>query len=59
MAHYFTGMLFIIISLRDKDGFIRFIDFDLACTGPAGTEIALWIHRVLPQIDYDIRISYE
>lgn len=40
--------------LRDSMGIIRFIDFDLACTGPAGTEIALWIHRVLPQIDYDI-----
>lgn len=40
--------------LRDKNGVIRFIDFDLVCTGPAGTEIALWIHRVLPQIDYDI-----
>ena len=40
--------------LRDQDGIIRFIDFDLASTGPAGTEIALWIHRVLPQIEYDI-----
>ena len=40
--------------LRDRDGIIRFIDFDLASTGPAGTEIALWIHRVLPQIEYDI-----
>jgi len=40
--------------LRDKNGFIRFIDFDLASTGPAGVEIALWMHRVLPQIGYDI-----
>ena len=40
--------------LRDQDGIIRFIDIDLASTGPAGTEIALWIHRVLPQIEYDI-----
>ena len=40
--------------LRDQDGIIRFIDFDLASTGPPGTEIALWIHRVLPQIEYDI-----
>ena len=40
--------------LRDNLGIIRFIDFDLTCTGPAGTEIALWIHRVLPQIDYDL-----
>ena len=40
--------------LRDHKGVIRFIDFDLACIGPASTEIALWIHRVLPQIDYDL-----
>lgn len=40
--------------LRDHKGVIRFIDFDLACIGPAGTEIALWMHRVLPQIDYDL-----
>lgn len=40
--------------LRDKNGLIRFIDFDLASTGPAGTEIALWMHRVLPQIDYNV-----
>lgn len=40
--------------LRDHKDVIRFIDFDLACTGPAGTEIALWMHRVLPQIDYDL-----
>lgn len=40
--------------LRDRNGAIRFIDFDLACVGPSGTEIALWMHRVLPQIDYDL-----
>ena len=45
--------------LRDGNGVIRFIDFDLACTGPAGTEIALWIHRVLPQIDYDIDFLFD
>ena len=45
--------------LRDMNGVIRFIDFDLACTGPAGTEIALWIHRVLPQIDYDIDFLFD
>ncbi|MFJ7933547.1 phosphotransferase [Sporosarcina sp. NPDC096371] len=44
---------------RDTDGVIRFIDFDLACTGPAGTEIALWIHRVLPQIGYDIDFLFD
>ena len=40
--------------LRDRRSFIRFIDFDLACIGPANTEIALWIHRVLPHIDYNL-----
>lgn len=40
--------------LRDGDGFIRLIDFDLASIGDARTEIALWMHRVLPQIDYDL-----
>ncbi len=40
--------------LRDQDGLIRLIDFDLASIGPASTEIALWMHRVLPQIDYDL-----
>ena len=45
--------------LRDVEGKIRFIDFDLASTGPAGTEIALWIHRVLPQIDYDINFLFD
>lgn len=45
--------------LRDQNGLIRFIDFDLACTGPADTEIALWIHRVLPQIGYDIEFLFD
>lgn len=45
--------------LRGPDGIIRFIDFDLACSGPAGTEIALWIHRVLPQIGYDIEFLFD
>ena len=45
--------------LRDRDGVIRFIDFDLARTGPAGTEIALWIHRVFPQIGYDIDFLFD
>lgn len=40
--------------LCDQNGLIRLIDFDLATTGPASTEIALWMHRVLPQIDYDL-----
>ncbi|MFS0575346.1 phosphotransferase [Sporosarcina sp. 179-K 3D1 HS] len=45
--------------LRDPSGMIRFIDFDLACSGPAGTEVALWIHRVLPQIGYDIEFLFD
>ena len=44
---------------RDKNGIIRFLDFDLACLGPQGTEIALWVHRVLPQIDYDIDFLFD
>lgn len=40
--------------LCNQNGLIRLIDFDLATTGPASTEIALWMHRVLPQIDYDL-----
>ncbi|KXH87336.1 hypothetical protein AU377_01810 [Sporosarcina sp. HYO08] len=45
--------------LRDPNGMIRFIDFDLACTGPPGTELALWIHRVLPQIGYDVNFLFD
>lgn len=45
--------------LRDQGNIIRFIDFDLACIGPAETEIALWIHRVLPHIDYDIEFLFQ
>ncbi|MBD7983050.1 aminoglycoside phosphotransferase family protein [Sporosarcina sp. Sa2YVA2] len=40
--------------LRDYNGLIRFIDFDLACTGPPGVELALWVHRVLPNIGYHL-----
>lgn len=40
--------------LRDGNGLIRFIDFDLACTGPPGTELALWMHRVLPNVCYNL-----
>ncbi len=45
--------------LRDNKGVIQFIDFDLACTGPSGLEIALWIHRVLPEVNYDIAYLIE
>ncbi|SEJ24154.1 Phosphotransferase enzyme family protein [Bhargavaea ginsengi] len=40
--------------LRATDGNYVMIDFDLACTGPAGTETALWIHRVLPHVDFNL-----
>ncbi|MCG7345027.1 aminoglycoside phosphotransferase family protein [Sporosarcina sp. ACRSL] len=40
--------------LRDGNGLIRFIDFDLACLGPSGTELALWMHRVLPNVNYNL-----
>ncbi|SIT82967.1 phosphotransferase [Edaphobacillus lindanitolerans] len=39
--------------LKGKDGRYVLIDFDLACTGPPGTETALWMHRVLPHVGYD------
>lgn len=32
----------------------KMIDFDLAVIGPKEVEDILWIHRVLPAIDYDI-----
>lgn len=40
--------------LRDVSGQIRFIDFDLACLGSAEDERVLWMHRVLPQISYNV-----
>lgn len=36
------------------DGKLRFIDFDLAHLGEADDEYILWLHRVLPAVDYDI-----
>lgn len=45
--------------LRDGNGLIRFIDFDLACTGPPGTELALWMHRVLPNVFYNLDFLLE
>lgn len=44
--------------LRDTDGVVRLIDFDLACLGSPSIELALWTHRVLPQIDYDITFLF-
>lgn len=40
--------------LRDRTGIIRFIDFDLACLGDQQDEQVLWMHRVLPQVSYEL-----
>lgn len=39
--------------LASEDGSVYLIDFDLAAAGSPSVEIALWMHRVLPHIDYD------
>ncbi|OEC00346.1 hypothetical protein GY31_18660 [Lysinibacillus sphaericus] len=36
------------------DGELRLIDFDLAHLGEADDEYILWLHRVLPAVDYDL-----
>lgn len=36
------------------DGNLRLIDFDLAHLGEAEDEYILWLHRVLPAVDYDL-----
>ena len=36
------------------DGELRFIDFDLAHLGEPDDEYILWLHRVLPAVDYDL-----
>lgn len=36
------------------DGKLRFIDFDLAHLGEPDDEYILWLHRVLPAVDYDL-----
>ncbi|MCW1927013.1 phosphotransferase [Bhargavaea beijingensis] len=40
--------------LKGPDGKYVMIDFDLACIGPSGTETALWIHRVLSHVDFNL-----
>lgn len=35
------------------------IDFDLACLGPEEVEMALWMHRVLPHVDYRVEFLLE
>ncbi len=37
-----------------SDGELRLIDFDLAHLGEADDEYILWLHRVLPAVDYNI-----
>ncbi|MGE7091026.1 phosphotransferase [Lysinibacillus sp. NPDC048646] len=37
-----------------SDGELRLIDFDLAHLGEADDEYILWLHRVLPAVDYDL-----
>ena len=45
--------------LRDENGVIRLIDFDLACTSHPDTELALWSHRVLPHVSYNVDFLFE
>lgn len=37
-----------------KDSKMKLIDFDLAVVGDSAEEMILWMHRVLPTIDYDL-----
>ncbi|HWK24325.1 MAG TPA: phosphotransferase [Ureibacillus sp.] len=37
-----------------KDQKMKIIDFDLAAVGDSAEEMLLWMHRVLPTIDYDL-----
>jgi len=39
--------------LAAEDGTVYLIDFDLAAAGSPSIEVALWMHRVLPHVDYD------
>ena len=34
---------------------VKLIDFDLACIGEASDELILWLHRVLPYVQYDLQ----
>lgn len=38
-----------------KDRDMKLIDFDLAVVGDSAEEMLLWMHRVLPTIDYDLK----
>lgn len=38
-----------------EDNKMKLIDFDLAVVGDSAEEMILWMHRVLPTIDYDLK----
>lgn len=40
--------------LRCSNGDLKLIDFDLAHLGEADDEYILWLHRILPAVDYDL-----
>jgi thiamine kinase-like enzyme len=40
--------------IRNPKGNMYLIDFDLACLGPKEVEIILWMHRVIPHLDYNL-----
>lgn len=40
--------------LRNENGQVTVIDFDLAAKGPRYVELILWMHRVLPHISYHL-----
>ncbi|MEG0473692.1 MAG: serine/threonine protein kinase, partial [Solibacillus sp.] len=34
---------------------VKLVDFDLAAMGKKSDELILWAHRVLPNVDYDLK----
>lgn len=40
--------------VRDEKDKMYLIDFDLACVGAREVELILWMHRVLPHLNYDV-----
>ncbi|MCM3758124.1 aminoglycoside phosphotransferase family protein [Sporosarcina aquimarina] len=45
--------------LKTSEGTVSLIDFDLACTGHPDVEIGLWLHRVLPKVNYNAALLFE
>ncbi|WP_025783530.1 aminoglycoside phosphotransferase family protein [Sporosarcina sp. D27] len=45
--------------LITSEGNVSLIDFDLACTGHPDVEIALWLHRVLPKVNYNAKLLFD